>query len=295
MTNTHDNLLLLAWDGWSMRVPDYWRVLRIQNQGRVQNMVVGDGDRGLLRISWRSVGAKFAARQWIERSIKDIGVGEAEAEDSNPHATVAAWLPRATARDDGVGALWFGHFAQAGLAVECAVNGAAESGLVDQFAKHMLPTLRARPKGGATPWALHGALFESPAGYSLSRHNLLAGDLALELTATGSRRILLRQVYPACLALDRRTLRGWLRESPFPERRRFRSLGEPKREDDIYLQQGRKAFGWPFHWIAAHSVLSGLQHDTERDRLLIAEHEGPSPPRADATRESIEAMRRAAQ
>ena len=74
----------------------------------------------------------------------------------------------------------------------------------------VLPTLSASGPDEPVRWEIFGAVFRSPPGFAMAGKRTVLGDLALLFRSGCGRRLVLRQVYPAGVALERRTIERWL-------------------------------------------------------------------------------------
>ena len=77
--------------------------------------------------------------------------------------------------------------------------------------------------GDAQRWAYFDVSFEAPAGYRYVRSALNVGDMRIWLANRGWRpgQIMLRQVYPAQLALQRFRLELWMEQMVYDQRREY--------------------------------------------------------------------------
>jgi len=233
-----------------------------------------------MRIRWRESGSRFDADAWTKRCLRKLSVtgGPAPSPVKNGGFDATVWLPHVTMKDGGKTAVWYGHSRAAELAIELIINRAVDEDLIEVMTKSMLPTLAARRLGESRRWAVYDVSFVSPPGYTLQERRMHSGDIALKFGAPGGRGLILRQVYPAKLALERREMKGWLQCFPFKERRRYRCAGElaewtTHSVGKVHRLPGRKQFGWPFGWIAPHVCMAACRRDDERGRLMFAEHE----------------------
>jgi hypothetical protein len=103
-------------------------------------------------------------------------------------------------------------------------------------------------------------------------------------TNPAGRRIAVRQVYPAEIALARRGLEAWVRSWPFRERRRYRADGGAEVWQSTaagegacgVLVRGRKRFAAPLGGCASrHSCAAGLA-PASLGRVCVAEVDHPA-------------------
>jgi hypothetical protein len=151
-------------------------------------------------------------------------------------------------------------------------------------AKKVIPSLEVFGPADATRWAVFDAGFELPPGFRCTDRKLGLGDLALRFDARGGRRLVVRQIYPAELALSRRKLERWLVNRPFREQRRFQTLGEARswtvdsfgRTLEGMIVCGRKRLAFPFARIRPRFSTAAAVRDPDLDRILLAEHDQPA-------------------
>lgn len=270
---------ILAWAGWLMRVPSDWRALRVAGDWGRGSMVVGDATEALMQVKWLRVPPeRFDAARWLRRRLGKVA-GDSAGDGPRPQGfSETAWASR---RGGANGALWYGYAPEAGMVIEVVVGGRRRTA-----EQRVLPSLRASARGGATRWAVFGSSFESPPGFALVAQRLQLGDVALLFRGADRSRFVLRQVYPAQLALARRDLADWLEFPVFKEGRRFRPTERTRDwKIDLFgtelagvLRTGRKQLPLPLGWIAPRRSIGAVVHDRALDRLLIAEHDSRGEP-----------------
>jgi hypothetical protein len=273
----------LAWAGWRMTVPAPWRPLRIEGAWRRGAMMVGDGEQALFQVKWlRPKQKNLQGERWIKQRLKALGAFGRTRKGKGAAAggfAETAWTP---AKGQGR-SFWHGCAPGAGLLIEVAVNSALEARIVRRIESKTLPSMMAFAREKPTRWAVFGASFESPAGYALKAHRLHLGDVALRLSGEKGTALMLRQVYPAKLAVERRKVERWLEISCFKEFRLYRSDGAvrpwtvngPGGKSVGVIRRGWKRMPFPFGACAARSSVDAAVHDTDLDRLLLAGHDTP--------------------
>ena len=288
----------LSWCGWSLPVPADWRPLKIEGGWEQGAMMVGDADGPVFKILWWRPGEldfepfRWLAERWARlRAAPDPGASVPKGFRETGHV-------RDLARREGVAkSVWCGHAPAAGLVVECVTTSGVAEAKRSLFHEAVLPRLAAHPREGDTPWSLFSARFVSPPGFQLDARRLTLGDIALAFRGEDGRRLVLRQFYPAGLALGRLPLARWLDEPPFPERRRLRrAQSAPWQGADGVMRRGWKRLPSPLGWCRPLYSAAGIQVDSVRDRLLMAELQSPREDDAEAVLEqAVAAMRQAPQ
>ena len=126
-------------------------------------------------------------------------------------------------------------------------------------------------------WKIYSAQFTVPAGYVLNHSRLATGDIALEFERENRQKLTVRQVYPAGLALQRRPMRGWLRDRITTERRRLRIDREEKSQHQLKWV-GWKRLPFPFGRILPNRFESRVVAGSEDPVHLPLERVGKMAP-----------------
>jgi len=253
-------------------------------------MFVGDDREPVLRLKWWRPGKRwFDPERWLDRRVRSAPLRPVNPEGPKPAGFQhVRWIPEAEpkASERPVLWLWYGYAPKADLVLEIAVSSGLATRVKRMIASRVIPSLRAYGLDEATRWSLYGASFESPAGFRMVERRLLLGDITLRLVSADKSRLMLRQVYPATLALARRKLERWLDVRPFKQHRRFRAAGPAERWtvssfgrtlEGIRLI-GRKRLPFPLGFCASRETVSAIAEDKSLDRLLLAELDSPGPP-----------------
>lgn len=272
---------VIAWCGWRMDLPGSWYPLRIQGAFSKGAMMIGDGEKPVLLVQWKRVPSRgFDATHWMRTRLKKQRV------HASPQAPVpegfdeSAWMCGLELREGQVKSVWYGYCKAAGLLLELVTTnlgeGADPLGLLQQALAGL------RPSGLEEPcrWSLFGTRFVSPPGFVLERYRLCSGDIALLLRSGKQEQILLRQVYPAGLALSRRVLPGWMETPPFIERRRQSAV--PPASVSAQGMQGLLRSGWrrlpaPLGWCNPRFSIALAVVDSVQDRLRLVDHQHRQP------------------
>lgn len=292
-----------------MRIPPAWRPVRIDDAKHGGVMLLGDGQRALVQMKWLSNldrKRKYDPLAWVERRIAKT-VRKADLRDrpeagrvlldkpaanrndeKSPGFVELAWLPgvrRRGRKAKGRTSLWYGYAAGAGLLLEVTLNTESpdsdKAKLLAQ-ARAALASLAATAPADKTLWSIFETGFESPAGMALQSKRVLVGDVAL-LFASGRRRLKLRQVYPAGLAIERRKPGGWLNDlsKMFATRRRFRVTQNDEEcrgvaggvEMAAWKRVGRYSTPMTLGRLRRRPCILAAAQDRLLDRLLMVEYE----------------------
>lgn len=272
----------LAWNGWRLRMPTDWRPLRVYGDAAKGNMVIGDAASAIMQIKWRRHrSARFDPQAWLARRARAMGADERASGGDHEGFSATAWLPAARSKRGARRSIWYGFAPGPALMIEIVVSPAVAPAIGRRIVPRVLESLGARAASEPTRWAIFGSSFETPPGFAVAGQRLQLGDIALDLRARGGRRLLVRQVYPAELALKRRSIEKWLSVREFKERRVYRADAEPTpcsleagaRRFEGLEHTGRKVLAWPLGFVAPLRVARIIAHDKELDRLLIAKYD----------------------
>ncbi|MBI1337017.1 MAG: hypothetical protein GC164_08655 [Phycisphaera sp.] len=301
-TSRADARSLLAWAGWRMEVPDDWRPLKLSGTPAKGNMIIGDSLCAFFSIHWERLknGPMLDAQGWIAQRLKKQGLLPDNRPPAAEHFSACTWSRGIQSEEDKQTTYWYGYAAPAELVIGVKVNGVLPDRELSQITDHILPSLRTSPIDADSTWAMYDLSFIAPPGFTLDKRHLFTGDIAMEFRKGRGESLLLRQVYPAELALKRRSFERWLEVYPFKEHRRLRRSTlttepwrYPKRERlDGLWRFGRKRLGFPLGGVASRWTTALIAHDPTVNRLLIAEHLSTQEPDRGICEEAILSMNR---
>ncbi len=284
-----DRSVLLAWAGWQLEMPQAWQPLKISGTPRKGQMIIGDTECAMFSLQWERTRPMTVAAgsDWVSGRLTKLGVLADAHPPAKDHFTACGWATSVQTEEDKQTTHWFGYAEPAHLLLAITVNGILPSDLRQAVTARVLPTLRTTALHSPGVWAMYDVSFEVPAGFELEQKHLYSGDLALNFTRGLRETLLLRQVYPGDLALDRRPFERWLQSTPFKEHRRLRrrsvELSPWNHASGSLLngvrRQGCKRLGMPLGWCAPRWSCAMAVQDGTRNRLLMVEHQ--SADRAD--------------
>jgi hypothetical protein len=182
-------------------------------------------------------------------------------------------------RKGGSKTIWSGYAAEAGLLLEVIVTSLTEEPLRAAIFASLVPKINVSVRDKPCCWSMYSVSFMSPPGFELNKRHLFSGDVALQFSRGRKETLLMRQVYPAGLALSRRNLERWMESAPFGERRRLRApvrvawRRDAPRELEGIRQSGWKRLPSPLGRCAPRHSVAVAAVDKELDRLLIAERQ----------------------
>jgi hypothetical protein len=289
----------LAWAGWRTRIPPDWRPLRIVGTWATGELTLGNALQTVAQISWeRPEKERFDVERslaaWVRRAVPK-GSAEAEVRSS---ADFAASRCVTSGSAEVAQFFWCGYSRSAHLVVACCSRPGLDGSVARTVQGTVIPQLRVSARGEPVRWAVFNSTFTSPAGFVYQRHTLNAGNVGLEFRARGGRRLVVRQVYPADLALQRRALADWLDAPLFkdslvavvrsgPEALTVEAGGEALRG---FIRAGDKRLPRLLRFVRCRRFVQAIVHDADRNRLRIAECEGRRGADEEIVREALAGM-----
>ncbi|MDP6490594.1 MAG: PqqD family peptide modification chaperone [Kiritimatiellia bacterium] len=296
MTDTQPtpNETRIAWCGWSLPLPDHWRPLKIEGGHAKGSMMIGDGRQPILLVRWMRTHnqRRFDVQRWLAARFRKQGLTP---DDKTPQPVAidhAAWAHDTADSEGGRKTTWYGYAAQSRLLIEIVTTDLTEPAVRDEIFSACLPCLVVTADDEPCTWNLYGISFISPPGYVLRRSHLFSGDIALELARGKRDTLLLRQVYPAGLAVARRTLDRWLQTPPFTERRFWNKHVFANRAPDpgSCSCRGWKRLRSPMGCCSPRFSTAMATIDEAQDRLLIAEHQEAAEHNMDTVELALQQM-----
>lgn len=274
---------LIAWAGWRLSVPEAWRPLKMTGDPAKGTMMIGDAERPIVLVQWwRPRKTVFDADKWFDQRFRKLGAHPTPGAPAPAGFTKTAWEPELATREGSSKTVWTGYSAEAGLVVEVIVTSLTEEWLRRSIYKTIVPGMTVSREDEPCCWSMYNVSFMSPPGFELELKHLFSGDVALKFKRGRGMTLLLRQVYPAKLAVSRRSLERWLEATPFIERRVLKSPAreawhrdQPRRLEGI-RQTGWKRLPAPLGRCAPRHSTAVAAVDGEMDRVLLAELQCPA-------------------
>lgn len=271
----------LAWSGWRMRLPETLRPLNLTGM-QDGTMLLGDGSVAWMQVKWKRGTVVDRVEAWMEKSARQAIKSVHAQKSAPPRGWSAAFLAcDKPAFRDSSKIVWYGASRNTGLVLELVFNGAASPEAHRVFTETILPSIGLSEDEEYQHWAMWSAAFQSPRRFRLINRRLVSGDLTLRLAAPEGDLLLLRQVYPANLALSRAGMEAWASDLPFKRlgRRLERFQAEEKTLGGMkgLRRVGTRRIPPPLSFLLNHHVVDLIAHDEGRNRLLIASREGRHP------------------
>jgi hypothetical protein len=267
--------MIFAWQGWRLRTPDEWNPVKLHGTFEAGYALLSDLHQPRMGMRWTTPGRKFDSKTWARRAlVEEVGTLAAnearKCGDENWRDALMYTEPDPPGRD-----VWLGTSAATGRTIEIVhhVYKDEESNM-DLLREGLADCSR----DGELEWAAFDLSCRTAAGWRLESHRLNAGDLSLTF-ARKSKKLLVRQMAVAQLALKRMTIERWLDEQVHRHLKQYRQTTEPARmtvETDGRVLEGmfchlgrRKRFVWNRKLPGAICVAA--LHDEKRDRLVFVE------------------------
>jgi hypothetical protein len=276
-TQPNHNETTIAWCGWSLPIPEDWRPLKIEGGHAKGSMMIGDGRQPILLVRWMRTDdqPRFDMQRWLAARFRKQGLTPDDGAPKPAAIDHAAWSCDTTDSKGGRKTTWYGYASKSRLLMELVTTDLTAPAVRDDIFGARLPRLVVTADDTPCSWNLYGISFASPPGYVLTRCHLFSGDVAIALARGRKDTLLLRHVYPAGLAVERRTLVRWLQAPPFTERRFWnrRTLATTTSKPGTRTFRGWKRLRSPMGWCAPRFSTAVATLDDAQDRLLIAEHQ----------------------
>lgn len=277
-TKTNINDYNIAWQGWRIPVAADWQPMRITGDHKNGAMIIGSSDAPILQVSWhRLKGRDMTASAWLKRRFRNIPESILDGCPKPTGFDDVGWFRNMELKEDNSKSVWVGVSNSKKILIDIMFTNLSSEAEREKIINECLPQLEVFGKEENWPWNIYQVSFSVPGDYILKKHHLYSGDIALEFQRKSGDTLMVRQVYPSKLALSRRTLKRWLEEYPFHQKRKYKLDDENDWGWDGMNKKGLKRFGrkqipFPFGWIRRRHCSSFIVQDEEMDRLLIAEH-----------------------
>jgi hypothetical protein len=285
----------ISWQGFRLPLMREWRPLRIEGGFRKGSVAIGDISNPLFEIRWlRPESADFDGQGWI-----DVNRTKAEKCDTSSPPRPAGfssvgWIRgfEDEKKNSGGKTVWWGYSSEGRMLIEMIVSELVDSPSYRWIVSEAIPRLKVLSPADGWTWRIFSAQFSPPPGFVLEKHRLNNGDISLCFTRGKSERLLLRQVYPAELALGRRMLGKWFDNPPFRETRRFRAAkdGEKSADNGFFRMDGWKLIPFPIGFIMPRRCRRAALLDVETDRIFMAEYEYGKNDSAEIAEMAVKAM-----
>lgn len=226
-----DGLAPFGWAGYLLSIPNEWRPLKMTGDARAGSFILGDDDAAKLRVTWspvtrRRFNAEKTLRRAIARPIKGVPI----ASDAKSQGTKLAGFDASycVQGKDGSADRCVAYSANASRVVDVIYHH-GDGRELKQYRTGVLPTLRDQPVDQPHKWAYFDCSFVAPAGmfYGVSKLNL--GDMRVRVFSRGGElfgpSLMVRQIYPATLALARLPIESWVRACVRDDRHHVRPVG----------------------------------------------------------------------
>lgn len=272
---------LLAWHGLALSLPDDWSPVKIDGDALKGSIIIADLHASRLAVRWQTIKRpeRFDADAWARSAIA-AEVGQLMLEQSKPLMPDAAdeWSggrlfvePEPPGRD-----VWVGFHRPTSRAVEIVHQTKRRS--------HTLAEIVASARGAENAWSIFDLSCRVPAGWTLTRQRLNAGDLTLTF-GKGRETLIVRQLAPATLALARQPIGQWIETHARLWNKTYagRLATETIADGSAKTFERRRRFFFA-RWLAPQrTIVASI--DPARDRLVIVD--APTRALADEVRNTV--------
>jgi hypothetical protein len=272
----------VGWAGLLLNAPASYHPYKIDAAAASGRIVLADDERPRLDLSWEVMRKRRIDPEALVR--ERFGKKPAGKLDKLRAAGGAtAWVMRDPTRDRDRAVA---YFPATGRVVEALYTHGSErenriireatlAGMVDQ------------PEDRPQRWSFFDTSFIAPAGYRYGDSTLNLGDMGVTLFTGGQEfsapSLMIRQVYPATLALARRPLAGWHEEAVRALRHLYADDAAGwlrRRKPRAEAVETARGKGWttaavlrptlrPFYWRTPRHVRFWTLHDEPLDRLHL--------------------------
>jgi hypothetical protein len=265
------NQHLLAWQGWSLMLPNRWNPVKIEGDYEAGSVMIADLHRPRLGIRWKRAGVRLDPAQWATKALREE-VGELAAAEARGiglkgwDASLLYTDPEPPGRD-----VWVAHSSKSRRCIEIVHHAHRRENILEGT---ILPELRDLPGDVATPWSIFDLACTAPAGFTLATHRLNAGDLSLTFEK-GRQTVMIRQIALASMALKRMGFDGWLADEESRCSKHYRPAGDSEQIELNGLPGVTRTMRRRRRFVMMRSLppqlITAALHDQPRDRLVIVQ------------------------
>jgi hypothetical protein len=286
----------MAWAGLRLPVPEVYRPARTEGDYVKGLIVLSDDQRARLVIAWATVTRKkFDPQEFCRTKLLSLFGKSSKIQESHvvkvKNASFTTLVSAASPEDKVIRTV--GYCPTTRRVIDILYHtGTAREDLI--FNTVFLPGLCDQPIDSDYRWSILGSSMTIPAGFKYLESRLNLGDQTLRFVTGKSEGnsplLLIRQVYPASLALNRQPLADWLEDwvtgpgasyAPRTKRVGFRFppfIQETKLvdHDAVYVNGSLR---WPLRltrwWMPRKSCFYAV-HIKPLDRILMIQVSGPA-------------------
>ena len=262
---------MIAWQGIHFAIQPDWRPLRIEGSHEKGSITVGDIEVPIFQLRWLRPPRDYDSAGWIRKRREETSGGQESARPPHPKAfNEVSWIKDLAIRQESEKTVWWGYSSKENLLVEILMTNLADPKTSRWFIERSLPKLGIYGKDQDSIWQIYSSRFSVPAGFTLKRKELAAGSITLQFK-NNDKILNLRQVFPAKLAVERRSLIAWLWNPVFKNHWRCYNMITENKSSTHYHWQGTRKLPFPVGWIFPKQCEGKIIHDADLDRLLMAE------------------------
>lgn len=213
----------VGWQGVVAQVPADWSLSAV-NGSENSGYFRADNTAGLmLEVKWQKVGKQVDLQRKLDEYLNDLRRRSRKRRADFEHKIKSkdAGMLTFTWRSDrkAQGRLW--HCAESNRVLIAQLSG-GPSDDVSGLASVVLPTIEDHTEDGWRTWAMYDLIAEAPPGYSLEKHQLMAGYIQLAFRK-GSNRLIIERWGLANVVLKNQALREWFNQRAGHDMGQYRS------------------------------------------------------------------------
>ena len=265
----------ISWQGISFPVIPEWQLLQIEGDINEGSIFIGYDNSPIIHLKWyRSKKKSPDAQSWILQKFK---INKPDKSPPLPESFLSsAWKLKHYLNEREYLNIWIGVGNDNKTIVEIISSNLCSSPIQNLISNELIPNTKLFSENEDWIWRIGSASFVSPKKFILNRKYLACGDISLEFAGENSQILTLRQIYPAKLALTRKSLADWQNNRPFEEKLKIFKVSEENFQDiqnkiaGIKLKTIKKLPVPLQHFKSRFSELISA-HDEKSDKVIISE------------------------
>jgi hypothetical protein len=202
----------VGWQGVMAEVPADWSLSAVNGSENSGYFRADNTANLMLEVKWQKVGKQVDLHKKLDEYLNDLRrrARKRRADFEHKIKSKDAGMLTFTWRSDrkAQGRLWY--CAECSKVIIAQISGGASED-ISGLASTVLTTIEDHSDDGWRTWAMYDLIVEVPPGYSLEKHQLMAGYIRLAFRKKSSRLVIERWGL-ANVALRGRTLGAWFRE-----------------------------------------------------------------------------------
>lgn len=213
----------VGWQGVVAQVPADWSLSAVNGSENSGYFRADNTGSLMLEVKWQKVAKQVDLQRKLDDYLNDLRrkARKRRADFEHKIKSKDAGMLTFTWRSDrkAQGRLW--HCAESNRVLIAQLSG-GPSDDVSGLASVVLPTIEDHTEDGWRTWAMYDLIAEAPPGYSLEKHQLMAGYIQLAFRK-GSNRLIIERWGLANVVLKNQALREWFNQRAGHDMGQYRS------------------------------------------------------------------------